>query len=298
MLTEIKEFLAANPVVLYAIIAVAALIIVLAIVGIAKSGKKNKMEKSQDDAVTENASDAGVTDIQTEPEAVAEPEASAEPEAAAEVTAEVTAEETPEDEETVSDAEPVEEVKQEDKPLQLGEGDKNTESEQQGDVQAEESISEEPAEETVKPEEPAGQADKPEEPAAKPAQKTKPAAKKTAAKAEPEKDEDTRQVAGKYKIEKSVDIYQFILYANNGQLLYESREYATLASCKSGIETFKKNVADCTYRIAQDKNGAWKFIFRKGNSIYIGESYSTKTAAENNAESVKRFSQISEIAID
>ncbi len=290
MLTEIKEFLAANPIVLYAIIAVAALIIVLAIVGIAKSGKKNKKEKSQDDAVTENASDAGVTDIQTEPEAVAEPEASSEPEAAAE--------EKPEDEEAVSDVEPVEEEKTEDKPLQLGEEDKNTESEQQGDVQAEESISEEPAEETVKPEEPAGQADKPEEPAAKPAQKTKPAAKKTADKAEPEKDEDTRQVAGKYRIEKSVDIYQFILYANNGQLLYESREYATLASCKSGIETFKKNVADCPYRIAQDKNGAWKFIFRKGNSIYIGESYSTKTAAENNAESVKRFSQISEIAID
>ena len=290
MLTEIKEFLAANPVVLYAIIAVAALIIVLAIVGIAKSGKKNKKEKRQDDAVTENASDAGVTDIQTEPEAVAEPEASSEPEAAAE--------EKPEDEEAVSDVEPVEEEKTEDKPLQPGEEDKNTESEQQGDEQAEESISEEPAEETVKPEEPAGQADKPEEPAAKPAQKTKSAAKKTAAKAEPEKDEDTRQVAGKYKIEKSVDIYQFILYANNGQLLYESREYATLASCKSGIETFKKNVADCTYRIAQDKNGAWKFIFRKGNSIYIGESYSTKTAAENNAESVKRFSQISEIAID
>ena len=290
MLTEIKEFLAANPVVLYAIIAVAALIIVLAIVGIAKSGKKNKKEKSQDDAVTENASDAGVTDIQTEPEAVAEPEASSEPEAAAE--------EKPEDEEAVSDVEPVEEEKTEDKPLQLGEEDKNTESGQDGETEAEESISEEPAEETVKPEEPAGQADKPEEPAAKPAQKTKPAAKKTAAKAEPEKDEDTRQVAGKYRIEKSVDIYQFILYANNGQLLYESREYATLASCKSGIETFKKNVADCTYRIAQDKNGAWKFIFRKGNSIYIGESYSTKTAAENNAESVKRFSQISEIAID
>lgn len=290
MLTEIKEFLAANPIVLYAIIAVAALIIVLAIVGIAKSGKKNKKEKSQDDAVTENAPDAGVTDIQTEPEAVAEPEASAEPEAAAE--------EKPEDEEAVSDVEPVEEEKTEDKPLQPGEEVKNTESGQDGETEAEESISEEPAEETVKPEEPAGQADKPEEPAAKPAQKTKPAAKKTAAKAEPEKDEDTRQVAGKYKIEKSVDIYQFILYANNGQLLYESREYATLASCKSGIETFKKNVADCTYRIAQDKNGAWKFIFRKGNSIYIGESYSTKTAAENNAESVKRFSQISEIAID
>ena len=284
MLTEIKEFLAANPVVLYAIIAVAALIIVLAIVGIAKSGKKNKKEKRQDDAVTENAPDAGVTDIQAEPEAVAEPEASPQ----SEVAAEVTAEETPEDEETVSDAEPVEEVKQEDKPLQLGEEVKNTESGQDGETEAEESISEKPAEEAVKA----------EEPAAKPAQKTKPAAKKTAAKAEPEKDEDTRQVAGKYRIEKSVDIYQFILYANNGQLLYESREYATLASCKSGIETFKKNIADpkTKIRIDEDKNGRFKYIIKNGNSIYVGETYSTKSAAESSSESVKRFALVSQIS--
>ena len=125
------------------------------------------------------------------------------------------------------------------------------------------------------------------------------AAAKPAAKPAKAPVKDDKQVVGKYKIECVYgDLYQFSLFANNGQLLYESREYASMASCKSGIETFKKNVADCPYRIAQDKNGAWKFIFRKGNSIYIGESYSTKTAAENNAESVKRFSQISEIAID
>ena len=104
-----------------------------------------------------------------------------------------------------------------------------------------------------------------------------------------------KKVVGKYVIDANEDFYQFSLYANNGQLLYESREYATLATCKSGIETFKKNVAECDYRIAQDKNGNWKYIFRKGNSIYIGESYSTELSAENSAESTKRFAGISEL---
>ena len=104
-----------------------------------------------------------------------------------------------------------------------------------------------------------------------------------------------KKVVGKYVIDANEDFYQFSLYANNGQLLYESREYATIATCKSGIETFKKNVAECDYRIAQDKNGNWKYIFRKGNSIYIGESYSTELSAENSAESTKRFAGISEL---
>ena len=44
------------------------------------------------------------------------------------------------------------------------------------------------------------------------------------------------EIKGKYTIECVYgDLYQFSLFANNGQLLYESREYATLASCKSGI---------------------------------------------------------------
>lgn len=104
-----------------------------------------------------------------------------------------------------------------------------------------------------------------------------------------------KKVVGKYVIDENEDFYQFSLYANNGQLLYESREYATLATCKSGIATFKKNVAECDYRVAQDKNGNWKYIFRKGNSIYIGESYSTEQSAINSAESTKRFAEVSEL---
>ena len=127
-----------------------------------------------------------------------------------------------------------------------------------------------------------------------------PAKKKAAAKVEEpveENDEaDKPKVVGKYTIEDTGYAYQFHLYANNGQLLYESREYASLNSCKGGIATFKKNVADCEYRIDVDKNGGYKYIFKKGNSIYIGETYSTAKAAERSAESVKRFAQVSEIS--
>lgn len=130
--------------------------------------------------------------------------------------------------------------------------------------------------------------------------KKAPAKKKAEAKVdEPveENDEaDKPKVVGKYTIEDTGYAYQFHLYANNGQLLYESREYASLNSCKGGIATFKKNVADCEYRIDVDKNGGYKYIFKKGNSIYIGETYSTAKAAERSAESVKRFAQVSEIS--
>lgn len=139
---------------------------------------------------------------------------------------------------------------------------------------------------------------------AEPAPAKKAPAKKKAAKVEKveevapaEEVEETEKpkVVGKYTIEDMGYAYQFHLYANNGQLLYESREYASVNSCKSGIATFKKNVAECDYRIDVDKNGGYKFIFKKGNSIYIGETYSTAKAAERSAESVKRFAQVSEI---
>lgn len=127
-----------------------------------------------------------------------------------------------------------------------------------------------------------------------------PAKKKAEAKVEEPVEEnddaDKPKVVGKYTIEDTGYAYQFHLYANNGQLLYESREYASLNSCKGGIATFKKNVADCEYRIDVDKNGGYKYIFKKGNSIYIGETYSTAKAAERSAESVKRFAQVSEIS--
>ncbi len=139
-----------------------------------------------------------------------------------------------------------------------------------------------------------------------PAKKTavKEPAKKSAVK-EPAKKQAVKETApekagvvGKYRVDCVYgDLYQFYLYANNGQLLYESREYATKKSCLDGIETFKKNMQDdaTTVRVDKDKNNRYKFIIKNRNSIYVGETYDNKKQAESSAESVKRFAIISQV---
>lgn len=109
----------------------------------------------------------------------------------------------------------------------------------------------------------------------------------------------SKGVVGKYKIEKAYgSLYMFYLYANNGQLLYESKEYASKKSCLDGIETFKKHIADETtsLRVDMDKNKRYKYIFKNRNSIYVGETYTTKSQAESSAESVKKFALVSSIS--
>ena len=130
----------------------------------------------------------------------------------------------------------------------------------------------------------------------------KPAAKEAPAKAAPVKEEapakKTATVTGKYKIECVYgDLYLFYLYANNGQLLYESREYASKKSCMDGIETFKRNLQDpaTTVRVDMDKNKRFKFIIKNRNSIYVGETYDPKKQAQSSAESVNRFALSSQL---
>lgn len=109
----------------------------------------------------------------------------------------------------------------------------------------------------------------------------------------------SKGVVGKYKIEKAYgSLFMFYLYANNGQLLYESKEYASKKSCLDGIETFKKHIADesTSLRVDIDKNKRYKYIFKNRNSIYVGETYATKSQAESSAESVKKFALVSSIS--
>ncbi len=102
---------------------------------------------------------------------------------------------------------------------------------------------------------------------------------------------------GKWVIENEENngktVYIYLLYANNGQLLYESRDYASYASCKSGLETFIKTVKDGEFIIDPDKAGRYKFILRSKNKNsmveYLGQNYSTQKAAESSAESVYKF---------
>lgn len=87
--------------------------------------------------------------------------------------------------------------------------------------------------------------------------------------------------------------YVYLLYANNGQLLYESRDYKTYASCKNGLVTFVNTVKTGKFIIDPDKTGRYKFVLRSksanSSSEYIGQSYSTKQACAHSIESVYRF---------
>ncbi len=108
---------------------------------------------------------------------------------------------------------------------------------------------------------------------------------------------------GKWEIETEENngkkVFIYLLYANNGQLLYESRDYASYASCKNGLETFIKTVRDGDFIIDPDKAGRYKFILRSKNKNsmveYLGQNYSTHSAAESSAESVYKFALVSSL---
>lgn len=105
---------------------------------------------------------------------------------------------------------------------------------------------------------------------------------------------------GKWEVAKNEDgdkpTFSFLLYASNGQLLYESRDYASAASCKNGVETFIKTVKEGEFIIDPDKAGRFKFILRNKNNNslmeYIGPNYTTNKAASNSADSVYKFALV------
>ena len=91
--------------------------------------------------------------------------------------------------------------------------------------------------------------------------------------------------------------YVFLLYANNGQLLYESRDYSSYSSCKNGLEKFRTAIQEGQFIIDPDKAGRFKFILRNvsKNSLmeYIGQSYATERACADGIDSIYRFALVS-----
>ena len=111
-------------------------------------------------------------------------------------------------------------------------------------------------------------------------------------------------VVGKWTIEqeegdKKNAPYVFLLYASNGQLLYESRDYSNYSSCKSGLMTFRKAIQEGEFIIDPDKAGRYKFILRNtsNNSLieYIGQNYSTERACADGIDSIYRFALVSPV---
>ncbi len=93
--------------------------------------------------------------------------------------------------------------------------------------------------------------------------------------------------------------YFFTLYANNGQILYCSRYYASQDSCEDAITTFKKACYLDNFFIDKDKFGNWRFVLKGTGAgiVYVGESYSTKDAAISSSESVKKFAMTAKIVV-
>ena len=111
------------------------------------------------------------------------------------------------------------------------------------------------------------------------------------------------EVKGKWVVKKvesedGKDVsYYFELRANNGQLLFTSEEYTSLAGVKAGMKTHVANIAAGNIRAVITRNGDYIFKIFKGNGqlLCLGEHYNEKQLCLNAIESVKRFAAATEI---
>lgn len=92
--------------------------------------------------------------------------------------------------------------------------------------------------------------------------------------------------------------YQFNLKAGNGQVILTSEGYTTLAACKNGIASVKKNSQeDARFERKEAKDGSPFFNLKATNGQVIGKSemYSSAAACENGIESVKKNAPEAEV---
>lgn len=92
--------------------------------------------------------------------------------------------------------------------------------------------------------------------------------------------------------------FQFNLKATNGQVILSSEGYTTLAACKNGIESVKKNSPeDACYERKESTNGKFYFNLKATNGQVIGSSqmYQSEDSRDNGIESVKRNAPDAEV---
>lgn len=94
--------------------------------------------------------------------------------------------------------------------------------------------------------------------------------------------------------------YCFELRASNGQVLFTSEEYATVASLKNGIKTHKKNIEEGNIRAAITRNGDYIFKIFSGNGqlLCLGGHYKTRQLCESAIESVRHFARDAKLDLD
>ncbi len=118
---------------------------------------------------------------------------------------------------------------------------------------------------------------------------------------------------GKFVIKKAAKGFMFNLLAGNNQVIATSEVYSSLASCKNGIDSVKKNavaaaIEDQTvegfkteknpkFEIYADKKGEIRFRLKAANGeiIATGEGYKAKSGCKNGIESIKKNAPEAEI---
>ena len=117
---------------------------------------------------------------------------------------------------------------------------------------------------------------------------------------------------GKFVIKETKSGVKFDLKAGNGEVIATSEVYTTLAACKNGIESVRKNsvgeVEDQTvegfetvknpkFEVYTDKAGEFRFRLkaRNGEIIATSEGYKAKAGCMNGIESVKKNAPEAEV---
>ena len=118
---------------------------------------------------------------------------------------------------------------------------------------------------------------------------------------------------GKFVIKQAKTGPMFNLKAGNGQVIATSEIYNSMAACKNGIESVRKNapiapIEDQTaegfetltnpkFEVYVDKRGEFRFRLKakNGEIIAVGESYKDKASCLNGIESIKKNAPDSEV---
>ena len=109
---------------------------------------------------------------------------------------------------------------------------------------------------------------------------------------------------GKFKVLKTAKGHVFHLLAGNGEIIGTSESYSSKESCKSGIESVRKNapiaktedqteketVTNPKFEIYQDRKKQFRFRLKasNGKEILASEGYTEKKQCKQGIASVKK----------
>jgi hypothetical protein len=111
---------------------------------------------------------------------------------------------------------------------------------------------------------------------------------------------------GKFVIKTTKAGFKFDLKATNGEIIASSEVYKSLASCKNGVESVRRNSAKAEvedlsvegaptvkhpkFQVYVDKAGEYRFRLKatNGEIIAASEGYKAKASCLNGIESIKK----------